>query len=45
MMSVLEKVQAIHVSRDVPTIQEDSAALALMVMSLSMMHNVEVGFT
>ena len=42
LMSVLEKVQAIRVSRDVSTIQEDSIALALRVLNLSMMHNAKV---
>ena len=42
MMSVLEKVQAMSVSRDVSTIQEDSIAAALMVLDLSMVYNVKV---
>ena len=41
-MSALEKVQAMSVSRDVSTIQEDSTAVALMVSNSSMMHNVKV---
>ena len=44
MMSVLEKIQATCVSRDVSTIQEDSTAVAFMVLNLSMMYNAEVGF-
>ena len=41
-MSVLEKVQAMSVSRDVSTIQEDLIAAALMVLDLSMVYNVKV---
>ena len=42
-MSVWEKVQAMIVNRDVSTIQEDSTAVALMVLNLSVIHNVKVG--
>ena len=42
LMNVWEKVQAMSVSRDVSTIQEDSIALAVMVTNLLIIHNVKV---
>ena len=42
LMNVLEKVQVMSVSRDVSTIQEDSIALAVMVINLLIIHNVKV---
>ena len=42
LMNVLEKVQAMSVSRDVSTIQEDSTAVALMGLNLSMKRNAKV---
>ena len=39
---MLEKVQAMSVSRDVSTTQEDSTALALMVMNSDTTHNAKV---
>ena len=41
-MNVLEKVQAMSVSRDVSTIEEDSIALVVMVMNLLIIQNVKV---
>ena len=41
-MNVWEKVQAMSVSRDVSTIQEDSIALAVMVTNLLIIQNVKV---
>ena len=40
--SVWEKVQAMSVNRDVSTFREDSTAVALMDLNLSMRHNAKV---
>ena len=41
-MSVWEKVQVMSVSRDVLTLQEDSTAVALMVLNSETIHNAKV---
>ena len=41
-MSVVEKVQEMSVSRNVSITQEDSTALALMVLNSETTHNAKV---